>query len=109
MSDRELLDLAARAVGGELLPTTDGYPYWAAFKETPPGPWNPLEDGGDAFRLMAELRIDVVFDGESTVQAIYTDRSFSFCVFEQAIQEDVAANIRLAIVNAAAEIGRNTP
>lgn len=109
MSDRELLEMAAKAVGGELLPTTDGYPYWAAFKDMPPGPWSPLEDDGDAFRLMAELRIDIVFDGESAVQAIYTDKSLSYCVFEQPIKEGDAASIRLAIVNAAAEIGKSIP
>lgn len=51
MTDRELLEAAAKAVnGGAWHPLTH---------DTPNGVWNPLLDDGDAFRLAVRLRMDL--------------------------------------------------
>lgn len=58
MNDRELLEKAARAIGREFEP---------GFTETF---WNPLACDKDAFHLMSELKISVIFDNsESDVAA----------------------------------------
>ena len=58
MSDRELLELAARAADLQLIPfeeapllDTEGQPFW-----------NPLADDGDAFRLAAALNFTLDFE-----------------------------------------------
>lgn len=61
MTDRELLELAAKAAGIEL------HHWWAAgnaymFCEhggDPCGSWNPLTDDGDAFRLAVNRRFTI--------------------------------------------------
>jgi hypothetical protein len=50
-TDREMLELAAKAVGIPVI--------WMQTT----GRWNPLEDDGDAFRLMVALGIRPEFDG----------------------------------------------
>lgn len=50
MSDKELLELAARAAGL----TSVG---WA-------GLWNPLEEDGDALWLAVKLRLDIHFEDQ---------------------------------------------
>ena len=51
MTDKELLEAAAKAVnGGAWHPLTH---------DTPNGVWNPLADDGDALRLAVALRLDV--------------------------------------------------
>lgn len=90
MSDKELLELAAKAADlWDLLEETeDGFEFMGSFEI-----WNPLTDDGDALRLAVKLKIlDLheisiapvnVWDGE--------------CPY---------AATRRAIVRAAAEIGR---
>ena len=61
MTDRELLQLAAKAAGIPLqlsLGSTER--NWAFFVANggPCAPWNPLTDDGDAFRLMVMLQLD---------------------------------------------------
>ncbi|QHD50008.1 hypothetical protein [Vreelandella aquamarina] len=69
MTDQELLERAARAAGLEIeLYTGDG-PFNGKLRRRvipePPEPgskwrvWNPLEDEGDAFRLMCSLGMNV--------------------------------------------------
>ena len=97
MTDRELLELAAKAAGR-------GSQWW--MESTWNGPdkeWNPLTDDADALRLAVKLRL-VLFleiprigigprmDGPE----VYLDEG-----------EDEYAATRRAIVRAAAEIGRS--
>jgi hypothetical protein len=96
MTDRELLELAAKAVGspqgtsrsgGGLLMANDLY-------------WNPLTDDGDALRLAVKLEIDVVHShGTRTAVAENT----SGYVAEGS---DPYAATRIAIVKVAAEIAK---
>lgn len=94
MSDREYLELAAKAAG-----------YWAAEFNCPanlPRPdWNPLTDDGDALRLAVKLslHISVFVDaiGVGTPGAGYDELKY---------EGDPLAATRRAIVRAAAEIGK---
>jgi hypothetical protein len=98
MTDRELLEAAAKAAG-----------YWAAEFNCPanlPRPeWNPLTDDGDALRLAVKADIDVVQIGDVT-RADYMI-GIGFCTVEVPHWGDPYAATRRAIVRAAAEIGRS--
>ena len=86
MTDRELLELAAKAAGIEL----DEYTLDV---------WNPLLTDGDALRLAVKLKmhIDCELRCASTNERSWEDGD--------GVIDDAAAT-RLAIVRAAAEIGK---
>ena len=98
MTDKDLLDLAAKAVG---IPEhlfisdksdSDGYRLW-----------NPLTDDGDALRLAVKLKIDVCseyWNDDESVQA--QNDNGDICVEQKGL--DPYAATRRAIVRAAAEI-----
>jgi hypothetical protein len=101
MTDRELLEAAAKAAGnpigtsragGGLLMANDLY-------------WNPLTDSGDAFELMVKLRLTVncSYDDVTLCGQEFTQKE----VFIEYNKEDANAATRRAIVRAAAEIGRS--
>jgi len=98
MTDRELLELAAKAAGIEVT---------AIIKEGIPhrfggGYWNPLNDDGDALRLAVKLRLLVnIDDGQSEA----ADGTKENVVIEPHGNDQFLAT-RRAIVRAAAEIGR---
>ena len=101
MSDRELLELAAKAAGYEYA-KHGGY----IVVDGIPGNWNPLTDDGDALRLAAKLKIDIEWQAtnpfpEPRVEAYQrNDEVAYFCADEH---ED---DYRRAIVRAAAAIGK---
>jgi hypothetical protein len=93
MTDRELLELAAKAAGielGEWCKELDA--FWRG--KTGDGIWNPLADDRDAFRLAVKLGIDV-FPWQNKT---HDERTIG-----------IEAATRRAIVCAAAEIGRAMP
>lgn len=104
MTDRELLELAAKAAGIDTtrcLQYADGAFDWPGKA----GRWNPITDDGDALWLAVKLglgvsvplgykRTDVVAFSDSRINAIESHGS------------DPLAATRRAIVRAAAEIGR---
>ena len=96
-NDRELLRLAAKAVGGELVIHGDGSTN-LQFQGGAMN-WSPLADDGDALRLAAKLGMDVCF--RPSVAHVYADMP------NQDVMTD--ACYRRAIVRAAAEIGRAMP
>lgn len=64
--DRELLELAAKAAGYKVIGSVASYhdyywdgPDWGVEIEDRSGVWNPLEDCGDAFELIAKFHIEV--------------------------------------------------
>ena len=64
MTDRELLEAAAKAAGIEALLDSVGIAWlkWPSFS------WNPLTDDGDALRLAAKMKMDIaIFDGRTVV------------------------------------------
>jgi hypothetical protein len=88
MTDRELLELAAKACGFELLDCT----CKKERKNSVTGKhWNPMNDDGDALRLAVKLGIDI-----AKAQVDYWDKDST----------DPYAATRRAIVMAAAEIGK---
>jgi hypothetical protein len=108
MSDRELLELAAKAAGYGEVWTLDNYPntFYIGPRYTGGAPkyraWNPLTDDGDALRLAVKLGLTV------TPNYHVEQRSLGVIVFtELADSEDSCTATRRAIVRAAAEIGRN--
>ena len=106
MTDRELLELAAKAAGFlNWTPYNTGLFVETGHSRGSTGyHWNPLTDDGDALRLAVKLGIAPIQDQKEKVCAAYwTD---VHCV-HSAYKDDPYAATRRAIVRAAAEIGRN--
>ena len=107
MTDRELLELAAKAAGlvGYEHSAINGHEYMAFdVGGSQSDYWSPLTDDGDAFRLAVKLRMDVYHLAAS----VCTD----VCDFPDFLQfngPDPYATTRRAIVGLAAEIGRAMP
>lgn len=105
-TDRELLELAAKAAGieGEYFEDAGG-DYGISTGGT--RIWNPLEWDGDALRLAVKLEIwPVRYEKVIIVQrgTAYFDE-----IAECSIDDDPYAATRRAIVRAAAEIGKIQP
>lgn len=104
MSDRELIELAAKAAGVEY--TGEDY----ARKAIGGGhyenfPWNPLEDDGDALRLAVKLKVMVDIDEHNT-SISKSFKKYELSGLAKVLHTDDAyAATRRAIVTAAAEIG----
>ena len=97
MTDRELLELAAKAAGevrGEWIGN-------AAYFDGVLSRWNPLTDDGAALRLAVKL----LFEIDMGRGCIAIRHSTGIKILE-AFNHDPYAAIRRAIVRAAAEIGR---
>ena len=105
MSDKELLELAAKAAGieGEWSRWHQSYgDLWVEGVNTG-GPilWNPLTDDADALRLAVKLEMELDFSDDET------SATRELRVREVEYHEgDPYAATRRAIVRAAAEIGR---
>jgi hypothetical protein len=97
-TDRELLELAAKAAG---ISIEFLKPSGQCFLKNS-GAWNPLSLDDDAFRLAITLRLTVnpysegVFVSRHESEPVTTERFDEACIF---------AATRRAIVRAAAEIG----
>jgi hypothetical protein len=93
MTDRELLELAAKAVffefGSQMLESG----------------WNPLEDDGDALRLAVKLRLGISLPVHKTIRAdvvCFTDSTINVREFG----DDPYAATRRVIVRAAAAMAK---
>ena len=108
MTDKELLELAAKAAGIEIIGF--GEVFWVPEGEELQRPWNPLIDDGDALRLAVKLRIDVMTDCPNSVcievPVGKKDNWITECTKDDSF-ENVLIATRRAIVRAAAEIGRS--
>lgn len=108
MTDRELLELAAKAAGyGELKWTalsefhqiveTEGGLIW----------WNPLTDDGDALRLAVDLDFGIEVHRSLAVVHVGNGEQEKVSVYWNLKDiPDARTATRLAIVRAAAEIGK---
>jgi hypothetical protein len=103
MTDKELLELAAKAANYELASTKDGYPLWV----NGVGIWNPLTDDGDALRLAVKLKIAISVDFDRVDVAITESIGATEYLYELPSPTDPYAATRRAIVRAAAEIGKD--
>jgi hypothetical protein len=107
MSDREMLEFAAKAAGIDLQETEDGFE--ADFDDS--RVWNPLADDGDALRLMVSIGIRDYFGLEVQKHCVQATcfEPWEHCEYEEYKNQDPLAATRRAIVRAAAEIGRQMP
>ena len=102
MTDRELLELAAKAAGIEWYGMAGDDNDSCAYFDIGPDEvvkWNPLRDDGDALRLAVKLGITFRHFGHK-VSAVGTTQC------DEYVGDDPYAATRRAIVRAAAEIGR---
>ena len=111
MTDRELLELAAKAVGLSLEQGPGSPPekcfgaFWDGYTWDY---WNPLDDDGDALRLAVKLDFRIDIDRERAWAAVYANRSHNIdTVLEANDNNEPYTATRRAIVRAAAEIGRS--
>lgn len=115
MTDRELLELAAKAAGVPIVFNQFmRYPalFTGAEKDGDPViPWNPLEDDGDALRLAVRLRLQVQPRNKTVaaIQYAHVEAPPMALEFYELYDGDELAATRRAIVRAAAEIGRLKP
>ena len=109
MSDKELLELAAKAVGIELLSEEwkdEGgfiYYYYKILGDTQG--WNPLNSDADALRLAVKLHLGINIPIHQTIKAdvvCFSDSRIN--IREEGDDPQVAT--RRAIVRAAAEIAK---
>jgi hypothetical protein len=119
MTDRELLELAAKAAGKEVLCVffngTDTLVHVRATGVMGKICWSPLTDDGDARRLAEKMNISIEIDDKTeTVGALWVDSRGNpgrlkdiLCICYR--DGDKAVSTRRAIVRAAAEIGRSMP
>lgn len=106
MTDREMLEFAAKAAGLRVR-TWEGHSgTMCAIDDDRHGHmWMPLADGGDALRLAVKLRMSVtVFDN-----AVGIGIKGDFGYREYDITPDPHAAACRAITSAAAEIGKAMP
>ncbi len=100
MSDAEMLDLAAKAMGlkymnGALWDGRDVVEY----------SWNPLEDDGHALRLAVKLEVMLDYIEKGYMAGHVVAVSSGASAYEP-LDSDSYAATRRAIVRAAAEIGK---
>lgn len=111
ITDRELLELAAKAVGLEVIKHCQeardkaGYGYVGLYVKSNQGElistgWNPITDDGHALRLAVDLNIAFRNLGH-VMTAIGSSGQFN-----EYADGDAYAATRYAITRAAAEIGR---
>lgn len=99
MTDQEYIELAAKAAGieGSWHEQNSAYASPTGWLMPNGHTWNPLSDSGDAFELAVKLGF-LVCPGQvySGVEGFATEKN----------NGDILAATRLAIVRAAAEIGK---
>jgi len=105
MTDREMLELAAKAAGIELKWHRSHAEAYARNDEEYWAVWNPLADDKDALRLAVKLGMDVMHTNIHSPQ-VHAMAAVKVHVWEDRTDDPYAAT-RRAIVRAAAAIGRN--
>ena len=106
MTDQELLELAAKAMG-----FTQHHSYreklnallWLS-ESGFPSTWSPLTDDKDAFELAVDMKMNLTLLGWRSEAQV----SGQPVVVEQVINNDAYAATRRAIVRAAAEMGKGS-
>lgn len=109
MTNREMLELAAKAVGREVWFDHQGRCCEMGYSVE----WNPLTDDGDALRLASELNLSICYTiggvnpTWGTVLVGFSPWNITNPIATARFQthEEKMGTTRLAIVRAAAEIG----
>ena len=97
MTDRELLELAAKAAGYNAFPSHANQMIESG--------WNPLNDDGDALRLAVSIGI-AIDPREYDLCGVCTVTEDGALFVEDPRSQEPGAATRRAIVRAAAEIGK---
>lgn len=105
VSDRELLQMAAKAAGMTLGAWREAFGAFM-YRDVAPGRgyWNPLTDDGDALRLAVRLRLLISLHERFEVHVVWWRNGERGEIRET--DKDSYVATRRAIVRAAAEIGR---
>lgn len=107
--DKELLELAAKAIGlvnPKFIGSYDDYYWggatWGIQAEGMPGLWNPLEDSSDALDLAGNLHMEL------HIRSSYASAEAGYGPHTEPYTDLMSKNsaIRRAIVRAAAEDGK---
>ena len=109
MTDRELLEQAAKAAGYGVEWDEAEHCFWGYYPDEVRDvdcPWNPLTDDGDALRLVVKLGIHLQFAMD---YAVSYAGSVHAKQFTERDGDDPCAATRRAIVRAAAAIGKAMP
>lgn len=111
-TDRELLELAAKAVGLEHEGWGSDYIEDGPYGDSCPEGlvvegliWNPLTDDGDARRLAVNLRLWIRYRDDSSISMCWYDERGIFAGSVTEDGDNIEAATRRAIVRAAAAIG----
>lgn len=114
MTNRELLEMAAKAAGYAITKGSSGYREFLCKGGVE---WNPLDDDGDALRLANALKLSICHTlceaptahGTAMVGYAPWEKGAPICseLYDGIEGRDAAT--RLAITRAAAEIGRSMP
>lgn len=99
MSERELLEMAAKAADYDVMRTMSGR-IVVDFKT-----WDPLDDDGDAFRLAMSLEMTLCTHG----MGVYANSGDLMCSSLECTDNDRPALVRRTIVRLAAKIGSLKP
>lgn len=103
MTDRELLELAAKAAGYDYRPESSAIVVGEIL-----GNWNPIDDDGDALRLAVTLRMEIDHNHPADHTPWVSVRGWPVqqpcCVEEFEDESQRLAATRRAITRAAAEI-----
>ena len=117
MTDRELLELAAKAAGISIPKKLNnwvtyddmhGFQWWNLDGTRTEKVFNPLQDDGDALRLAVKLGLAI----RALEKCVYVESDPETLLGQSTVSElemykgDPYAATRLAIVRAAAEIGK---
>lgn len=117
MTDRELLELAAKAAGMNLADYQGGGDdaqngLWMARGYSNPNTgsrdWNPIKDDGDALRLAADLRLRID-PGKHMGDGCTVESQRPGIAGATAFHNTKSEQMRRAIVMVAAEIGKTMP
>jgi hypothetical protein len=115
MEDRELFEMAAKAIGIRIKLTKskveEGKLFCLRINGGETKPWNPLDHDGDALRLAVKLRLSISAANPAFIEvAIFKDGEahllFRDGTTDSGWNEDSYAATRRAITRAAAEIGK---
>ena len=109
MSDRELLELAAKAMEIDVRWIDEWNGFFIHRPHKLPGEWpmwNPLTDDVDAFRLAVKLGISIHMGTYKVVCEVVPQEDDGNIVTKENCVSDPYAATRRAIVRAAAEIGK---
>lgn len=96
MTDKELLERAAKAAGYTLM-----WCNGCEFIDQKEGPWSPLSNDGDALRLAVKLKMDLLQYADEDSDPKHACVNYTTC---EDYGDDPYAATRRAIVRAAAQL-----